>query len=488
MDGMPNKSEELLTHDPVYELIGALFEMTMMVTTPVRQFVTCLLSGFFVVGLLLIIPALLQTAAAYVWAAQVRKESNIRIGQLSSSTEQSRCSVTDRGARCVTPNMTADQANKARKLLSKQDRTLFLYRLLACCASLLVLVFSTLPQLVLAVAKPASYSTIDQMWGWCHAFVYADYSTRCFATYLIVIPFGLMFWNYLFSEILPRHHLLTDNVFSVILFSSIPIALFSFLVPIPIVARQFTRMVTDDGLLCNASPDGLVIAIYTDFAITRFIPAICVVGIGAGFLRWLSRGDYGIFYEPGIFFLFLLPHVFCELLIHIYHRAQVLDKLVEPNFSNFMLITYSFYHMSFSSTFVLATVRSIVSEVREEMRKRQLIFLDEVSEENQENTIHLHGTKRRTNLIHGLQKQFSVAFRWKPDFTEEETRTIINSPVTGELKHQQEQFLEVHECGESTSTNQIGENLPDDVALHYAILQRSVHLKTQGGTSTGSAC
>ncbi|CAH8530330.1 unnamed protein product [Dicrocoelium dendriticum] len=485
---MQNKTNELIAYDPVYELIGALFEMTMMVTTPVRQFVTCLLSGFFVVGLLLIIPALLQTAAAYVWAAQVRKESNIRIGQLSSSTEPNQYSITDCSAQCETSNMTKDQENMARKLLSKQDRTLFLYRLLACCASLLVLIFSTLPQLVLAVAKPASQKNIDQMWGWCHAFVYADYSTRCFATYLIVIPFGLMFWNYLFSEIVPRQRLLTDNVFSVILYSSIPIALFSFLVPIPIVARQFTRMVTDDGLLCNAAPDGLVAAIYADFVLTRIIPAMCVIGIGAGFLRWLSRGDYGVFYEPGIFFLFLIPHVFCELLIHICHRAHLLHKLVEPHFSNFMLITYSCYHMSFSSTFVLATLRSIVSEVREEMRKRQLIFLEETPEEN---SVHLHGTKRRTNLIHGLQKQFSVAFRWKPDFTEEETQTIINSPVavlSGELMHQLRPTVETLECDESTSANPVDDNSPDNVALHYAILQRSVGLKRQGGAAPEDVC
>lgn len=35
-----------------YALVYAMSDMTQTVTTPVRQFATCLLSGFFVVGIL----------------------------------------------------------------------------------------------------------------------------------------------------------------------------------------------------------------------------------------------------------------------------------------------------------------------------------------------------------------------------------------------------------------------------------------------------
>ncbi|KAF8564837.1 hypothetical protein P879_01222 [Paragonimus westermani] len=479
---MQNETEDFY-NDPVYELLEALVLMSTSVTHPVRQFVTCLLSGFFVVGILLIVPALMQTAAAYVWAAQVRKECNIHVRTLDA-TRKSIAQAT--GTRVEPGDVTQAEVQTVRKLLSKQDRTLFLYRLLACCASLFVLIFSTLPQLVIAIAKPTSATAIDKMWGWCQAFVYADYSTRCLATYLIVVPFGLMYWNYFFSEIVPRYNLLTDNVFRVILLAAIPIAMFSFLVPIPLVAQQFRQAVNEFGVQCDSTPNALVTALYYDFAVTRVIPVILVIGIGSGFLRWLPRSDYGVFYEPGIFILFVLPHMLCELIIHICHRAHLLHYLVGTNFSNFMLLTYSFYHMSFSSTFVLATMRSVVAEIREEMRRRQFFFLGDLPDEVEENAPDFHGTKRRTNLIHGLQKQFSVAFRWKPDFTEEETRIIINNPIASALPEGRGDVVdsveEVIPLREGISAEEGKQGKVDDAVLHYAILQRSAHLKKQEDT------
>ncbi|VDP66042.1 unnamed protein product [Echinostoma caproni] len=417
----------------------------------------------------------MQTAAAYVWAAQVRKEavsrSEVRATQTGGSHKSSRSNK-------------QKYVNDGQRL-SKQDRTLFLYRLLACCASLLVLIFSTLPQLIIAVARPISSNSIDTLWGWCHVVTYTDASTRCFVTYLIVVPFGLLFWNFIFGEILPRPHLLTDNVFAVILRASIPIALFSFITPIPMVAKRFVPQYEEGLTKCGGSPDGVLFTLYYDFIVTRVIPVICIIIIALGFLRWLPRNDYGVFYEPGIFTVFSLPIILCESVIHVYHRIGIVDKLVEPNFSNFMLITYAVYHMSFSSTFVLATLRSVVSEIREEMRKRQLFFLGETGEEAEQEAERIHGTKRQTDMIHGLQKQFSVAFRWKPDFTEEESRTFSISPIErlsmGASNVDNTEASYRHDSAERTDIDEPnGKQVPvDDAVLHYAILQRSAHLKQQ---------
>ncbi|TPP64686.1 hypothetical protein FGIG_02586 [Fasciola gigantica] len=451
-----------------YALAYAMSDMTQTVTTPVRQFATCLLSGFFVVGILLIIPALMQTAAAYVWAAQVRKEASTRMNAQESD---------QRGLQKSTHSAKHVYINDGHRL-SKQDRTLFLYRLLACCASLLVLIFSTLPQLIIGVARPLSPNTIDKLWGWCHVLTYTDASTRCFATYLIVVPFGLLFWNFIFGEILPRPQLLTDNVFAVILRASVPIALFSFIIPVPMVAKRFVQYYDEGMTKCNGSPDGLVFMIYYDYLVTRVIPVACIMVFSIGFVLWLPRKDYGVFYEPGIFTIFSVPIILCETVIHVYHRIGLVDKLIEPNFSNFMLIAYALYHMSFSSTFVLATLRSVVSEIREEMRKRQMFFLNDSTEQEVEE---MHGTKRQTDMIHGLQKQFSVAFRWKPDFTEEESRTFSISPM--ERLSTAASSTEPTETGvRQMSTTEAGngkQTQVDDAILHYAILQRSAHLKQQ---------
>lgn len=416
----------------------------------------------------LIIPALMQTAAAYVWAAQVRKEATSRMGPREEDERDSQ----------KPEHSSKHSYTKDGHRLSKQDRTLFLYRLLACCASLLVLIFSTLPQLIIGVARPLSPNTIDKLWGWCHVLTYTDASTRCFATYLIVVPFGLLFWNFIFGEILPRPQLLTDNVFAVILRASIPIALFSFITPVPMVAKRFVPYYDEGMTKCNGSPDGLVFMIYYDYLVTRVIPAACIIIISIGFIRWLPRNDYGVFYEPGIFTVFSLPIILCETVIHVYHRIGLVDKLIEPNFSNFMLIAYAFYHMSFSSTFVLATLRSVVSEIREEMRKRQLFFLAENAEQEAEE---MHGTKRQTDMIHGLQKQFSVAFRWKPDFTEEETRTFSISPMErlSMAPMSAEHTDSAMRPGSTSDTVNGKQTQIDDAALHYTILQRSAYLKQQ---------
>ncbi|CAH8498632.1 unnamed protein product [Heterobilharzia americana] len=459
--------------------------------------------GFFVVGVLLIIPALMQTAAAYVWAAQVRRESVTPTQLQQCRTNQSN---TDK---------TQVQQHTRKHRLPKQDRTLFLYRILACSGSLFVLVFSTLPQLVIVVAKPQIPDSIDKRWGWCHAFVYADHVTRCFASYLIVIPFLLLFWNFLFSEIVPRHHLIMRNVFGVILKSSIIIALFSLSIPIPIVIRQFEKMCTAKrNCICGPTLHGIATFIYYDFVVTRIIPAIFVIFVSIGFLCWLPREDYGVFYEPAIFLAFMIPHVLCEIIIHIFHRAHIINKLVNVNFSNFMLLSYALYHMSFSCTFVLATLRSMLGEIQEERRKRSMFLFDEnadsrqhsqqtvrwlpshankqsnrgvggVSGSNINNTTEqLHGTKRRTNLIHGLQKQFSVAYRWKPDFTEEETGVISGQMEELSMEQSTNQNISNNDYNDTEPNladvpvlNEPADKCTDDVMLHYAILQRSASLK-----------
>ncbi|CAH8518982.1 unnamed protein product [Schistosoma rodhaini] len=485
------KSDKIIqTTASIDELIYGLYHITMEISPTCRQAATLFLSGFFVVGVLLIIPALMQTAAAYVWAAQIRRESVIPT-QLQQSKKNQSISKNN-------SNKIQKQIRKHR--LPKQDRTLFLYRILACTASLLVLIFSTLPQLVIVVAKPQIVDSIDKRWGWCHAFVYADHVTRCFASYLIVIPFFLLFWNFLFSEILPHHHLIMRNVFEVILKSSIIIALFSLCIPIPIVIRQYERMCTSNKIcLCGPTMHGIATFIYYDFVITRIIPAIFVIFISIGFIRWLPREDYGVFYEPTIFLAFMIPHVLCEVIIHIFHRAHIINKLINVNFSNFMLLSYALYHMSFSCTFVLATLRSMLSEIQEERRKRSMLLYDETTydsskqqssssrnkttiriADNNNTTNQMHGTKRRTNLIHGLQKQFSVAYRWKPDFTDEETGFI--SGQLDELSMEQSTNQNISSINDNESNafdieNETNEKCTDDAMLHYAILQRSASLK-----------
>ncbi|KAK4469546.1 hypothetical protein MN116_007088 [Schistosoma mekongi] len=468
------------------ELIYGLYHITMEISPTCRQAATLFLSGFFVVGVLLILPALMQTAAAYVWAAQVRRESIIPTQSKQYKRNQS-----------MSKSDTIQKQVRKRRL-PKQDRTLFLYRILACTGSLLVLIFSTLPQLVIVVAKPQIADSIDKRWGWCHAFVYADHVTRCFASYFIVIPFFLLFWNFLFSEIIPRHHLIMRNVFEIILKSSIIIALFSLCIPIPIVIKQYEKMCTTSKIcLCGPTMHGIATFIYYDFVITRIIPAIFVIIISIGFLRWLPREDYGVFYEPTIFLAFMIPHVLCEVIIHIFHRAHIINKLINVNFSNFMLLSYALYHMSFSCTFVLATLRSMLSEIQEERRKRSMLFYDENTDSSKQSSstrnktnIHninndntpnrIHGTKRRTNLIHGLQKQFSVAYRWKPDFTDEETGFI--SGHIEELSMEQSTNQNISGNNDNVSNiieiqNETDERCTDDAMLHYAILQRSASLK-----------
>ncbi|KER33820.1 hypothetical protein T265_00478 [Opisthorchis viverrini] len=461
-------------------LIDAVSRMTQLVTAPARHLVTCLLSVFFVVGILLIIPALFQTAAAYVWAAQSRKVANIRIQPIRNPNAQKRSSNKDGRDECEVPGTLTGL--EARKLLSKQDRTLFLYRILACSASLLVLVFSTLPQLVFVVAKPISDTTIHRQWGWCHAIVYADLVSRCFATYLVVVPFGVVFWNFIFSEVVPRRHLLTDNVFQVILQAAIPISAFSTLLPILLIAKQYVPTPVEKLIFCGLNEPWYLAFIYYDFIVTRIVPCVCIMIIAAGFLRWLSRSDYGIFYEPGLFILFLLPLCCCEVVIHVCQHAGVLKVITEPIFSSILLVCYSIYHMSFSCTFVLATMRSVIGEIREEMRRRQFFFLGEheLAEVVGEEESGMHGTTRQTRLIQGLQKQFSVAFRWKPDFTEEETRTVINNPTDflGN-DHEEPGRCPPRQGPDKSSRMKSEQNVSrvDDAILHYEILQHSAHLK-----------
>ncbi|CAL8091948.1 unnamed protein product [Calicophoron daubneyi] len=467
---------DVLLENPTYELLFALNELTLKMSSTVRQFATCILSAFFVVGLLLIVPAMMQTAAAYVWAAQVRKEAKWKLKPSQGIGDPKRKSLTEE--------------EELQRRCSTQDRTLFLYRLLACSASLLVLIFSTLPQLVIVVAKPPGSNSIDQKWGWCQALVYADSATRCFASYFIVVPFLLMFWNYMFSEIIPRQNLLTDNIFMVILKSSLPIALFSFFAPIALIVHQYVKAEYNGELVCQADLDWYIAFFYYDFVVTRVIPAFIIIVIGAGFLKWLPRDDYGVFYEPGIFLAFATPHIICELVIHIYHRGHWLRYLVQSNFCDFMLIFYAVYHMSFSSTFVLATFRSVFSEIREEIRRRQRFFMDdeptEINQQQEDGTS--HGKKRRARMIHGLQKQFSVAYRWKPDFTEEETRTVSANPasVIPDTATDSSQSDEDQDGigAQNRSRKKGNKNEVDDAQLHYAILQRSAFLKRQSKPMT----
>ncbi|XP_018650107.1 hypothetical protein Smp_128760 [Schistosoma mansoni] len=282
------KSDKIIqTTASIDELIYGLYHITMEISPTCRQAATLFLSGFFVVGVLLIIPALMQTAAAYVWAAQIRRES-VTPTQLQQSKKNQSISKNN-------SNKIQKQIRKHR--LPKQDRTLFLYRILACTASLLVLIFSTLP--------------------------------HC--------------------------------------------------------------------------------------------------------------------------------------------------------------------------TFVLATLRSMLSEIQEERRKRSMLLYDETTHDsskqqssssrnkttiriadNNNTTNQMHGTKRRTNLIHGLQKQFSVAYRWKPDFTDEETGFI--SGQLDELSMEQSTNQNISSINDNESNvfdieNETNEKCTDDAMLHYAILQRSASLK-----------
>ncbi|VDQ13943.1 unnamed protein product [Trichobilharzia regenti] len=407
---------------------------------------------------LVIIPALMQTAAAYVWAAQVRRESVTPTQLQQYKTNKPN-----------TNSINAQRQGRKRRL-PKQDRTLFLYRILACTGSLLVLIFSTLPQLVIAVAKPPIPDSIDKRWGWCHAFVYADHVTRCFAT------------------------------------------LFSLCMPIPMVIRQYEKVCPSKNFCtCGPTIHGVATFLYYDFVITRIVPAVFIIFISIGFLRWLPREDYGVFYEPAIYLALTIPVVLCEIIIHIFHRAHIIKKLANVNFCNFMLLSYSLYHTSFSCTFVLATLRSMLSEIQEERRKRRgggggvrspppsstssasrrnkTLVNSEAGKANSTKD-QMHGTKRRTNLIHGLQKQFSVAYRWKPDFTDEETdfiagqieessmdqstnqNTFNNSQINNNNNNSNDpNLLDVN------MSNETGEQCTDDAMLHYAILQRSASLK-----------
>ncbi|CDS40533.1 conserved hypothetical protein [Echinococcus multilocularis] len=367
------------------------------VTHDCRRIATLILSGFLVVGILLIIPAILQTAAAYLWIGQCRKQLGHQ--PLINSRNNGYSTVPTRFPQKNVTDMT---------------RTLFIYRILACVASLLVLLCSTLPQLVLAVANPPKEGNIDQLWGWCHAFVYMDHATRSFATYLIVVPYVLFFWDFLFSEVVPRRRLVMQHIFRGILISALPIALFSSLIAVPLVLFRYERLWNGTHDVCLSSISGTKIFLVFDFAVTRVVPMAIIVGVTSAFLIWLPRHHYGVFYEPLIFLFLMAPLVFVEATIYIACYVGVVRYLVNENFANALLIFYAFYHMSFSSTFVLATLRSVVTEIRRERRARKQFSIGE------EPKVDECRNARRSNVMLGLQRQFSVVFRWRSECAEDE--------------------------------------------------------------------
>ncbi|VDM31720.1 unnamed protein product [Hydatigera taeniaeformis] len=293
-------------------------------------------------------------------------------------------------------------------------RTLFIYRILACVASLLVLLCSTLPQLVLAVANPPREGNIDQLWGWCHTFVYMDHTTRSFATYLIVVPYVLFFWDFLFSEVVPRRRLVMQHIFRGVLMSALPIALFSSLIAVPLVAFRYERLWNGTHDVCHSSISGTKTFLAFDFAVTRVAPMLIIIVVTSAFLIWLPRHHYGVFYEPLTFLFLMAPVVFVEATIYIACYMDVVHYLFNEHFANVLLIFYAFYHMSFSSTFVLATLRSVVTEIRRERKARkQFLSGEEPRGDERRNA-------RRSNVMHGLQRQFSVVFRWRSECAEDE--------------------------------------------------------------------
>lgn len=346
-------------------------------------------------------------------------------------------------------------------------RTLFIYRILACVASLLVLLCSTLPQLVLAVANAPKEGNIDQLWGWCHMFVYMDHATRSFATYLIVVPYVLFFWDFLFSEVVPRRHLVMQHIFRGVLISALPIALFSSLIAVPLVAFRYERLWNGTHDVCLPSISGTKNFLVFDFAVTRVAPMIIIVGVTSAFLIWLPRHHYGVFYEPLIFLFLMAPVVFVEATIYIACYMGVVHYLVNENFANVLLIFYAFYHMSFSSTFVLATLRSVVTEIRRERKARkQFLVGEEPKKDDRRNA-------RRSNVMLGLQRQFSVVFRWRSECAEDELH--LEEHVKSKKS---ETDLEASPILEETFTDELVEKKqPDDVTMHYSILQRSATYK-----------
>ncbi|BHF60891.1 hypothetical protein SprV_0100386000 [Sparganum proliferum] len=441
------------------ELVIGLTYMQEVVTPDCRRGTTLILAGFLVVGILLIIPAIMQTAAAYLWVGQCQRQLLLDNVGPRSQAGLSRNSV---------------PTSMRKRGVTEMTRTLFLYRLMACTASLLVLVFSTLPQLVLVVAKTPEDKSIDRLWGWCHSLVYFDHATRCFATYLIVVPFAIFFWDFFFSEVVPMRHLVVKQIFRMIVISTIPIALFSLVAAIPLLIFRYVKGFDGEDAVCYPLSEGTSYFLAFDFAVTRVLPAVIIVSVGLAFLLWLPRRDYGVLYEPMTFLLLLVPVVLMESTVYIFYRLGKIHLLINKHFANILHISYAIYHMSFSSTFVLATLRAVVAEIREERRRRAQLLLGETSKTEDRQK------KRRNNVIEGLQRQFSVAFRWRSECAEDELHLedhIKSRKPSAELSKGEVILLETGEVDPGRP--------PDDVTLHYSILRRSATIKSaQGGTPT----
>lgn len=443
----------------------------MFATSTSNQF---LFSFYFVVTL----PAFVQTAAAYVWALQIRR-SKVRIPDGIEEDE------------LQDPDDSLKQNHKGRKYKfdtnrrvkdfpTRQERTLFLYRILACITCLSVLLFSTLPQLVFAVSRPPSDNTLQLRWGWSQFIIYADHATRCFGCYFIVIPYTMMFWNFCFNEIVHKPRLVVKNVFVVILKSSILIGLLAFIPTIPIIVKRCLKLCNASDCTCRVETYYVNVMIYYDFIVTRVIPELIILVVLIGFFRWLPKNDRGVLLEPAIFLLFTTPMLFSECVLFIFHSLQIGHRLISSYYSNFMLITYAVYHMSFSSSFVLATIGSVISEIRDEIRKRQRLYLDELDTGDETPATAAFGNtesaaeRRRAKLVKGLQQQFSVAFRWKP---EEEEESLACSPLEASP-------FDIAFANEQSPlpSNDLALNAPnstmnDDGKIHYAVLHYSTHLK-----------
>ncbi|VDN09765.1 unnamed protein product [Dibothriocephalus latus] len=362
----------------------------------------------------------MQTAAAYLWVGQYQRQMLLDNQGSKRHAGVSRNSV---------------PTSMSKRGVTEMTRTLFLYRLMACTASLLVLVFSTLPQLVLVVAKTPEDNSIDRLWGWCHSLVYFDHATRCFATYLIVVPFAIFFWDFFFSEVVPMRHLVVKQIFRMIVISTIPIALFSLVAAIPLLIIRYVKGFDGTDVVCYPLPEGTSYFLAFDFAVTRVLPAVIIVSVGLAFLLWLPRRDYGVLYEPMTFLLLLVPVVLMESTVYVCYRLGKIHVLINKHFANILHISYAIYHMSFSSTFVLATLRAVVAEIREERRRRAQLLL--------EDELHL----------------------------EDHIKSRVPST---ELSKAEDGVLEMGELDE--------EKPPDDVTLHYSILRRSATIKSaQGG-------
>ncbi|KAM7540162.1 hypothetical protein Aperf_G00000030983 [Anoplocephala perfoliata] len=400
----------------------------------------------------------MQTAAAYLWIGQCRKQL---ARQPHSSIRSSNCSTVSNVFR--------------QKNVTDMTRTLFLYRILACVSSLIVLLCSTLPQLVLAVASPPKEGNIDQLWGWCHIFVYMDHATRSFSTYLIVVPYILFFWDFIFSEVVPRRQLVMKHIFRGILFTAPPIALLSSVAAVPLVIYRYER--TDNETLngCSSSISGATNFLVFDFAVTRVAPMIIIIFVTSGFLIWLPRHHYGVFYEPLIFLFLMAPVVFIEGTIYIACYMGSVRYLFTEQFANALLIFYAFYHMSFSSTFVLATLRSVVTEIRQERKARKRFLLGEAFKEDERKNA------RRSEVMLGLQRQFSVVFRWRSEYAEDELH--LEDRIADKKP---ERDPEAPPILEESFDDELTEKKPDEVTLHYSILQRSATIKkaTSPNTST----